>query len=286
MNEKYLIKMQEDMRLKNFTESTCQDYYRFVTRFLDFAAKDAMSLTYTDIRKFIFHMQGHEQKKASTINCYTAAIRFFFEYALGYVWDPKKIPKMKKERILPVVLTREQVNQLIDTMDNYKHKAMTATMYSSGLRVSEVYRLRYEDISRSRKTIHVSVSKNRQDRYTILSDYNLKILTEYWYRYNRPKGWLFPSTVRDEPLTTATVEMFIKEHAKAIGLPEGVTPHTLRHSFACHLLEGGVSHTMIQQLLGHQSPSSTDVYLQMTSKALMGIRSPFDTYREEGDVHG
>ena len=80
--------------------------------------------------------------------------------------------------------------------------------------------------------------------------------------------------------------MFIKEHAKAIGLPEGVTPHTLRHSFACHLLEDGVSHTMIQQLLGHQSPSSTDVYLQMTSKALMGIRSPFDTYREEGDVRG
>ena len=167
---------------------------------------------------------------------------------------------------------------LIDSMDNYKHKAITATMYSSGLRVSEVCRLRYEDISRSKKMIHVPVSKNRQDRYTILSDRNLEILTEYWYRYGRPRGWLFPSTVRDEPLTTSAVELFVKTHARALGLPEGVTPHTLRHSFACHALEDGVSHTFIQQLLGHRSPGSTDVYLQMTSKALMGIRSPYDTF--------
>ena len=254
------------------------DYYRFVVRFLNFTGKDAMSVTYADIRKFVFHMMDNESKKASTINVYTAAVRFFFEYTLGYVWDPKKLPKMKRDRYLPVVLTREQVGMLIDSMDNYKHKAITATMYSSGLRVSEVCRLRYEDISRSKKMIHVPVSKNRQDRYTILSDRNLEILTEYWYRYGRPRGWLFPSTVRDEPLTTSAVELFVKTHARALGLPEGVTPHTLRHSFACHALEDGVSHTFIQQLLGHRSPGSTDVYLQMTSKALMGIRSPFDTF--------
>src|SRR5699024_7968985 len=192
------------------------------------------SITYADIRKFIFHMKDNESKKASTINVYTAAIRFFFEYTLGYVWDSKKIPKMKRDRQLPVILTREQVEMLINSMDNYKHKAITATMYSSGLRVSEVCHLRYEDIRRSQKMIHVPLSKNRQDRYTILSDRNLEILTEYWYRYNRPMGWLFPSTVRDEPLTTSTVEMFIKKYARLLGLPEGVTPHTMRHCFACH----------------------------------------------------
>lgn len=221
-------------------------------------------------------------KKASTINVYTAAIRFFFEYTLGYVWDPKKIPKMKRDRQLPVILTREQVNLLIDSMDNYKHKAITSTMYSSGLRVSEVCHLRYEDIRRSQKMIHVPLSKNRQDRYTILSDRNLEILTEYWYRYDRPKGWLFPSTVRDAPLTPDAVELFVRDHARKLGLPEGVTPHTLRHCFACHSLEDGISHTFIQQLLGHRSPNSTDVYLQMTSKALMGIRSPFDTFEKGG----
>lgn len=188
---------------------------------------------------------------------------------------------MKRDRKLPVILTREQVNQLIESMDNYKHKAITATMYSSGLRVSEVCHLRYEDIRRKQRMIHVPLSKNRQDRYTILRDRNLEILTEYWYRYSRPMEWLFPSTVRDEPLTNAAVELFIKNHAQKLGLPEGVTPHTMRHCFACHALEDGVSHTFIQQLLGHRSPNSTDVYLQMTSKALMGIRSPFDTFEKK-----
>ena len=167
-------------------------------------------------------------------------------------------------------------------MDNYKHKAITSTMYSSGLRVSEVCHLRYEDIRRSQKMIHVPLSKNRQDRYTILSDRNLEILTEYWYRYGRPRGWLFPSTVRDAPLTPDAVEMFVRDHARKLGLPEGVTPHTLRHCFAYHSLEDGISHTFIQQLLGHRSPNSTDVYLQMTSKALMGIKSPFDTFKKSG----
>lgn len=278
MNEKYLLKLNQDMMLKNFTSNTCDDYYRFVKRFLEFSGKDALAITYADIRKFIFHMKDVENKKPSTINVYTAAIRFFFEYTLGYVWDPKKIPKMKRDRQLPLILTREQVNLLIDSIENYKHKAITATMYSAGLRVSEVCHLRYEDIRRNQKMIHVPISKNRQDRYTILSDRNLEILTEYWYRYDRPMGWLFPSTVRDEPLTTATVELFIKKYVRALGMPEGVTPHTMRHCFACHALEDGVSHTFIQQLLGHRSPGSTDVYLQMTSKALMGIRSPFDTF--------
>lgn len=277
MNEKYLSKLNQDMTLKNFTMSTRQDYYRYVVRFLDFTGKDAMSITYADIRRFIFYMADAQERKASTINCYTAAIRFFFEYTLGYVWDSKKIPKMKRDRQLPVVLSREQVFLLIDSMENYKHKAIMAVTYSSGLRVSETCRLRYEDILRSRKMIHVAKSKNRQDRYSILSDRCLQILTEYWYRYNRPMGWLFPSTVRDEPLTTSSVEQFMKAHAKRLGFPDGVTPHTLRHSFACHLLEDGVSQTFIQHLLGHRSPNSTNVYLQMTSKALMGIKSPFDT---------
>lgn len=99
-------------------------------------------------------MKDEEHKKASTINVYTAAIRFFFEYTLGYVWDSKKVPKMKRDRELPVILTREQVNLFIDSMDNYKHKAITATMYSSGLRVSEACHLRYEDIQRRQRMIH------------------------------------------------------------------------------------------------------------------------------------
>lgn len=276
MNEKYLFKLTQDMSLKNFTASTSEDYYRFVKRFLAFVNKDAMSITYADIRKFIFCLKDSEHKASSTINCYTAAIRFFFEYTLGYVWDSKKIPKMKRDRKLPAVLTREQVWLLIDSTDNYKHKALFAVIYSSGLRVSEACRLRYDDILRSKKMIYVSTSKNRQDRYSILSEHCLEILTEYWIRYDRPRGWLFPSPMRDAPVTTETVEQSMRKQARKLGFPHGVTPHTLRHSFAVHLLEDGISQTFIQQLLGHRSPASTNCYLQMTSKALMGIQSPFD----------
>ena len=285
MNEKYLFKFQQDMALKNFTDSTRIDYYRFVCRFLEFTGKEAMSITYADIRNFIFHLKDVENKKASTINCYTAAIRFFFEYALGYVWDSKKIPKMKRDRELPAVLTREQVQLLIDSVDNYKHKAMLTVMYSAGLRVSEVCHLRYGHILRSQKMIYVSKSKNRQDRYSILSDRCLEVLTEYWYRYNRPRGWLFPSPMRDAPVTTAAAQLVMKDVCAKLGFSGNITPHTLRHSFAVHLLEEGVSQTFIQQLLGHRCPSSTNHYLQMTSKALMGIRSPFDTMMEEDGDH-
>jgi site-specific recombinase XerD len=210
MNEHYLLKFRQDMSLKNFTDSTCNDYFRFVARFLDFSGKEAMSLTYADIRKFIFHMKDAENKKASTINCYTAAIRFFFEYTLGYAWDSKKIPKMKRDRQLPSILTHDEVCLLIDSIDNYKHKAIVSTMYSAGLRVSEVCRLRYQDILRSKKMIYVSKSKNRQDRYAILSDRNLELLTEYWFRHNRPMPWLSSDTsgVTRTALQSVTAELY------------------------------------------------------------------------------
>ena len=228
------------MLLKNFTQSTREDYYRFVVKFLEFTGKDAMSMTYGDIRKFIFHLQDDEHKKASTINVYTAAIRFFFEYTLGYVWDSKKIPKMKRDRKLPVILTKEQVNMLIDSMDNYKHKAITATMYSSGLRVSEVCHLRYEDISRTKKMIHVSLSKNRQDRYTILSDHNLDILTEYWFAYERPTGWLFPKQYdASKPIDTFFISRHMRAHEDELGWEHRITCHSFRHAFGTHLYENG-----------------------------------------------
>lgn len=283
MNERYIMKFLQDMALRNFTPSTVTTYHGSLVHFLSFISKEATSITYADIRRYIFHLRDVENKKPSTINCHTATIQFFFEYTLGYTWNPKKVPKMKRDRQLPVVLSREQVLYLIDATKNYKHKAMIATMYSAGLRVSEACHLRYEDILRSKQMIYVSKSKSRQDRYTILSARNLEILTEYWYHYNRPKGWLFPGGVYDQPITKDTVRRFTKKIVRELGFSENVTPHTLRHSFAVHLLEDGVSQTYIQHLLGHQDPHSTNVYLQMTSKALLGISSPLDM--QEGEKH-
>lgn len=281
MNQKYLDQLWQDMRLKNFTTSTMESYLAFVRRFLDFFGQDAMQISYSDIRSYIFYMKDVEKKKPATINCYTAAIRFFCEYTLGFIWNSRKVPKMKLDRKLPVILTREEVDTLINSFDNLKHKAIVATMYSSGMRVGEVCRLKYEDILKTRKQIYIRNAKNREDRYAILSERNLEILTEYWFCYDRPRDWLFPSPITGGPLTTAAVEAFMKDQIMKLGFSKHATPHTMRHSFAVHMLEDGNSHTCIQQLLGHRSPSSTDHYLQMTSKALMGLRSPFDSMGDQ-----
>jgi len=260
MDQKYLDKLMLDMKLKNFTPSTMEGYHTYVRIFLEFIRKDAMQATYSDIRRFVFYLKDQQNKMPSTINCYTAALKFFFEYTLEYQWNAKKVPKMKRDRKIPVILSREEVDALIDSYDNLKHKAMVSTMYSSGLRVSEVCRLKYGDVLRSKSMIYVSKSKNRQDRNTILSERNLEILTAYWYHCGRPMDWLFPSQITGGPLTSDAVLLFTSGQAEKIGLESHVTPHTMRHCFAVHLLEDGVSHTFIQQLLGHRSPGSTEVY--------------------------
>lgn len=193
MNKRYLDKLLQDMKLKNFTASTIETYWLATKNFLKYLNKDASLLTYADIRNYIFYLQREEGKTPSTINCYLGAIRFFCEYTLGFDWNSRKVPKMKLDKKLPLILTKEEVNIYINSFVSLKYKAIVSTMYSSGMRVSEVLHLRYEDISRKNMQIYIRNAKNRMDRYALLSERNLAILTEYWLCYNKPKGWLFPS---------------------------------------------------------------------------------------------
>ena len=153
-------------------------------------------------------------------------------------------------------------------------------MYSSGMRVSEVIHLHYDDISRSNMQIHVRDTKNRMDRYTILSKRCLDILTQYWFEKGRPRGILFPNKFTGNYLTVSTLEQVMRRAVSDAELPKKATPHCLRHSFATHLMEQGVERQNIQALLGHRDPKSTEVYLHVSNKSLMGIQSPFD--RKEG----
>ena len=153
---------------------------------------------------------------------------------------------------------------------------MFATMYSSGMRVSEVIHLHYDDISRSNMQIHVRDTKNRMDRYTILSKRCLDLLTQYWFEKGRPRGILFPNKFTGNYLTVSTLEQVMRRAVSDAKLPPKATPHCLRHSFATHLMEQGVERQNIQALLGHRDPKSTEVYLHVSNKSLMGIQSPFD----------
>ena len=210
------------------------------------------------------------------MNLYNSSIRFFYKFVLGILWDEILVPRMIKDQPLPVVLTLEEVNLFLDNVEDIKYKAMFATMYSSGMRVSEVIHLHYDDISRSNMQIHVRNTKNRMDRYTILSKKNLDILTRYWFERNRPTGILFPNRFTGEYLTVSTLEQVMRRAIKESGITAKATPHSLRHSFATHLMEQGVDQKYIQTLLGHRDPRSTEVYLHRSNKSIMGIQSPFD----------
>lgn len=260
---------------RNLRERTIQLYCNDVGYFLRCTNKQISELSLEEADAFLTRKRL-EGISPETHNHYRASIKFLYKRVLKIAWDDEEVPAMKRERNLPTVLTPQEINAIIDATDNLKHKAIIATMYSSGLRVSEVIHLHYDDISRTNMTIHVREAKGRIDRYTILSKKNLELLTEYWFKCGKPRGILFPSSWTGSYLDIGSINQFFKASAKKAGITRRVSSHACRHSFASHLFESGVDIKYIQSLLGHVDPRSTDVYLHVSNKTLLGIRSPFD----------
>ena len=266
MYEKYLALLEEAGKIRNLKERSINCYKNYVSYFLKYQAKRPEELTCQDVRTFLL-AKKEEGLKATTLNLYNSAIRFFYRNVLHILWDDITVPRMILEHNLPTVLTVDEIDRLLEAVDDIKYKAMFATMYSSGMRVSEVIHLHYDDISRSNMQIHVRDTKNRMDRYTILSKRCLDILTQYWFEKGRPRGILFPNKFTGNYLTVSTLEQVMRRAVSAAELPKKATPHCLRHSFATHLMEQGVERQNIQALLGHRDPKSTEVYLHVSNKS-------------------
>ena len=197
MYEKYMLLLEEEAKIRNLKNRSIRCYKNYVSYFLDYVGKDPQELSCQDVRDFLL-AKKEEGLKATTLNLYNSAIRFFYRNVLHILWDDVRVPRMRIDHKLPTVLSRQDIDELLDSTDDLKYKAMFATMYSSGLRVSEVIHLHYEDISRTNMQIHVRESKSRMDRYTILSRRNLDILTEYWFQCGR-----LPRISRPPTLMTA-----------------------------------------------------------------------------------
>lgn len=281
MYEKYLEQLEEAGKIRNLKERSIACYKNYVSYFLNYENKNPEELTCQDVRVFLL-AKKNAGLKATTLNLYNSAIRFFYRNVLHILWDDITVPRMILEHKLPTVLTTSEIDRLLDAIDDIKYRAMFATMYSSGMRVSEVIHLHYDDISRTNMQIHIRDTKNRMDRYTILSQRNLEILTQYWFEKGRPRGILFPNKFTGNYLTVSTLEQVMRRAVSDAGILTKATPHSLRHSFATHLMEKGVEQRNIQALLGHRDPKSTEVYLHVSNKSLMGILSPFDSERGAG----
>ena len=264
---------------RNLKESTSHRYCQALTPFLRASNKPWQELTIEDAEDYLTakRLAGIMPE---TYNHYYGAIRFMYKRVLKINWNEDDLPRMKRDRSLPTVLLRQEVNAILDATPNLKYKAIFAVMYSGGLRVSEATHLHYDDISRKNHSIHIHNTKNRMDRYTILADRTLNILTEYWFKCGKPRSILFPSQVTGEYLDISAVNQVLKRSALRAGITKRVTSHAFRHSFASHLLEAGCDIKYIQALLGHLDPKSTEVYLHVSNKTLLGIKSPFDVQED------
>ena len=200
---------------------------------------------------------------------------FRSETTMNRTWDMKHIPRVKQPSKLPIAFSPNQVQQIFSSTENLKHKTMLVTCYSAGLRVGELMNLKPSDILPDTMQIRIRSGKGSKERYTILSQANLDLLRVYFKRY-KPKTFLFENNRTHQPLTARTIQLTFQERRKALGLHEDATIHSLRHSFATHLLQLGTDIVVIQRLLGHHDLSTTSKYLHLISGELSKTRSPLD----------
>ena len=271
--------------LKGSPESSKESYLRRMKAFINFIEENQKTkddFTIKHIQHYILYLKKEKGLSPGTINNYISAIKFFYTYVLGKEWEPMKVPRMKRTYKLPLVIPKKDVLLILDEVTNLKHKAILALIYSSGLRVSEVAKLKICDICSDTMTIRVENAKHGTDRYTILSSTALKLLREYFKAYlssaeYKVTDWLFPGQKKGEHIHVKTIKNTMIKLRNRLELDQRVSAHTLRHCFATHALEAGVEPVFIQQMLGHKSFKSTTTYLRMTSKSLMGTKSPLDT---------
>ena len=282
MYESYINKIEDIGKLRNLKPGTIRTYQNNVRDFLKFINKHPDELTCEDARDFLLHLKN-KGDKASTLNNKNGALVFFYKRVLGKLWDDNLVPRAINDYAIPRVLTRDEIEKLLDATPNLKYKAIFAIMSSSGLRVSEVLHLHYDDISRTNMQIYIHSAKNHTSRYALLSQRALDILTEYWFKCGKPRDILFPNQWTGKYLTPSATGLEMRKSVERAGLPKDVHSHCLRHSFATHLLEDGVDIRYIQTLLGHRSPKSTEIYLHISNKALLGVKSPFD--KNAGDAN-
>jgi integrase/recombinase XerD len=272
-------RMIEDMTVRNLSPATQRSYLHAVAKFSRFFGRSPDRLDLEDVRAFQVRLVAGGMSWPA-LNQTVCALRFFFGVTLGRADLPERIPHAREPRKLPVVLGADEVVRFLEAVSGLKHRAALTTAYAAGLRVSEVVSLKVADIDSSRMVIRVERGKGAKDRYVMLSPQLLGILRGYW-RLARPARWLFPGRDADRPLHPTVLQGACRSARAAAGLGKRVTVHTLRHSFATHLLEGGTDLRIIQALLGHGNLQTTARYTRVATSTIGRTPSPLERLRLE-----
>jgi site-specific recombinase XerD len=272
--------MIEDMSVRGFKEDTRRDYVRHVRAFAAFIGRSPDTATAEELRLFQLH-QTQSGLQPPTINNTVSALRFFFTVTLDRPDLARRLTVVPYPRRIPTVLSVEEVTLLLHAASAPKYKAAFATAYGAGLRVSEVVALKVGDIDSERMLLRVERGKGGKDRHAMLSPQLLDLLRAWWREGRRRSlllsgGWLFPGRNPVEPLSARQLGRVVRAAAQAAGITKRVSPHTLRHSFATHLLEQGVDIRVIQTLLGHAKLDTTALYTRVANTTIRAVTSPLD----------
>jgi integrase/recombinase XerD len=273
-------RMIEDMTVRGFTEETRNDYVRHVRAFAAFIRRPPDTATAEDLHRFQLH-QRQSGVQPPSINNSVSALRFFFTATLDRPDLARRLTVVREPRRLPTVLSVEEVTLLLQSAPGAKYKAALGTAYGAGLRVSEVVALKIGDIDSERMLLRVEQGKGHKDRHAMLSPQLLELLRDWWVEGRRrgvllPRGWLFPGRNPIEPLSTRQINRAIHAAAEAAGIKKRVSMHTLRHSFATHLLEQDTDIRVIQVLLGHAKLETTALYTRVATTTIRSVTSPLD----------
>jgi integrase/recombinase XerD len=274
-------RMIDDMTLHGFKRKSITAYVACVARFAKHFGKSPEVLGTAEIRSYLLYLTHDRHVSSSTYNQALCALKFLYRFTLRKDWGLDGLARSRQQIKLPVVLSIDEVTRFFQAITSLRHRAILMTAYAAGLRISEVLALRVDDIDSQRMVIRVRQGKGSKDRYVMLSPRLLTLLREYWKANRRrkvyqPSPWLFPGNVPGQPITDGAVYEACEEACRAAGLEKHVTVHTLRHTFATHLLESGTDLRTIQILLGHRSLNTTARYLHVATAALQSTRSPLD----------
>ena len=272
--------MQADLQLRGLTPKTQRIYLREVRNLAKHFKKSPEDLGESEIKEYLLHLLKEKKLAEGTFRFYYSGLKFLFRHTLKREWIFENIRCPKRKIKLPIVLDLSEVEALFSVTANLKHKAILMITYSAGLRISEAARLKITDIDSKRMMVWVQQGKGGKDRYTILSHTALECLRQYWRQYH-PKEWLFEGQKEGTHICISSIHQIFCKAKKRAGITKPASVHTLRHSFATHLIEAGTSLHHVQVLLGHRSPTTTTVYLHVSRMNLAQVTSPLDKAQPE-----
>lgn len=272
--EKDLQKFKKWLQQKRLSENTVNTYVEVTSFFVRYSSlKNTLNYSKRLIESFNYDFIVHSNKSVSYQNQCINGIKKYLDYK-GLEVEKFQLQRPRKEKKLPVVLSVEELKQVLDQTHNLKHKTLLSLIYSAGLRIGEAINLKIKDIDSKRMLVHIKGAKGKKDRYTLLSEVFLNLLRAYYKQY-KPKEFLFEGQ-NGEKYSSSSAQRVLKSSVEKAGLRKQVTLHTLRHSFATHLLENGTDIRYIQELLGHSSPKTTMIYTHVSETSIRKIKNPFD----------